>query len=36
MKFGTLTFLATATLSGVLPIPVRLAAQNDKLRNHQL
>jgi hypothetical protein len=28
MKFGTLTFLATATLSGVLPIPVRLAAQN--------
>ena len=28
MKFGTLTFLTTVTLFGVLPIPVRLAAQN--------
>jgi len=28
MKFGLLTFLTTVTLFGVLPIPVRLAAQN--------
>jgi hypothetical protein len=28
MKFGTLTFLTTVILFGVLPIPVRLAAQN--------
>jgi hypothetical protein len=28
MKFRTLTFLTTAILFGVLPIPARLAAQN--------
>jgi len=28
MKFGTLTFLTTVIVFGVLPIPVRLAAQN--------
>src|SRR5712664_1503672 len=28
MKFGLLTSLTTVTLFGVLPIPVRLAAQN--------
>jgi hypothetical protein len=28
MKFGTSTFLSTVILFGVLPIPVRLAAQN--------
>ncbi len=28
MKFGTLTFLTTVALFGVLPVPVRLAAQN--------
>jgi hypothetical protein len=28
MKFGTLTFLTAVILVGVLPIPVRLAAQN--------
>jgi hypothetical protein len=29
MKFGTMTFLTTLTLTGVLTIPVRLAAQSS-------
>ena len=29
MKFGTMTFLTTLILTGVLTIPVRLAAQSS-------